>query len=167
MTSISRPDSVPPPTLVAAWERLGVLCPEKVPLWAAHWIVAGYDGERLVYLAGLRGDDPRDVHDALPGALQDCDVRWPESDVAAATVAFAHLARMHVAGQAGALWVAQQVEEMVLNTGYSDGVMSLPLGHVYGIADAWGAGWAGTDEQLAAAVRAACEEQLAGSPATP
>ena len=65
------------------------------------------------------------------------------------------------------MWVAQQVEEMVLNTGYSDGVMSLPLGHVYGIADAWGAGWAGTDEQLAAAVRAACEEQLAGSPATP
>lgn len=39
-------------------------------MWAAHWLVAGYDGEHLVSLAGLHGDDPHDVRDALPGALQ-------------------------------------------------------------------------------------------------
>ena len=87
VTFAGGPDDVPSPALVAAWEKLGILRPERVPLWAAHWIVAGHDGERLICLAGLHGDDPHDVHDALPGALQDCGVPWPESDVAAATVA--------------------------------------------------------------------------------
>jgi hypothetical protein len=167
MTSTGQADGVPSPALVAAWARLGMLRPERVPLWAAHWIVAGYDGEQVVYLAGLHGDDPHDVHDALPGALQDCGVAWPESDAAAATVAFAHFARMHLDGQAGPLWVAQKVEEAIVNSGCSDGVMALPLGQVYGITDAWGAGWGGTDEQLAADVRAACEEQLASGSAAP
>jgi hypothetical protein len=45
--------------MVAAWARLGLIPPEKVPLWAAHWLVAGYDGEHLVHLAGLHGDDPQ------------------------------------------------------------------------------------------------------------
>jgi hypothetical protein len=163
VTIASQPDDVPSPALAAALERLGILPPERVPLWAAHWIVAGHDGERLVFLAGLHGDDPHDVHDALPGALRDCGVPWPESDVAAAIVAFTHLARMHLAGQAAALWVAQKVEEIVLNSGYSAGVMSLPLGQTYGITDAWDAGWGGTNAQLAAAVTAACEEQLAAT----
>lgn len=149
--------------LVAAWERLGILPPERAPLWAAHWIVAGHDGERLIRLAALHGDDPHDVHDALPGALADCGVPWPKSDTAAATVALAHLARMHLSGQAGALWVAQKVEEIVLNSGYSQGVMALPLGQTYGITDAWDAGWAGTNEQLTATVTAACQEQLAAA----
>ncbi len=35
---------VPSPQIVAAWEQLGLLPTEKVPLWAAHWLVAGYDG---------------------------------------------------------------------------------------------------------------------------
>jgi hypothetical protein len=164
VTVAGEPAGVPSPVLVAAWERLGILPTERVPLWAAHWIVAGHDGEQLICLAGLHGDDPRDVHDALPGALQDCGVQWPESDVAAAAVAFTHLARMHLAGQAGALWVAQKAEEIALASGYSADVLALPLGQVGGIADAWGAGWAGTDEQLAATVAGACEEQLAARP---
>ncbi len=45
---------------------------------------------------------------------------------------------MHLAGQAGALWVAQKAEEVVLNSSYSEGVMALPLGQVYGITGAWG-----------------------------
>jgi hypothetical protein len=47
------PDSsgVPSPRIVAAWTQLGLLRTEKVPLWAAHWLVAGYDGEHLVALA--------------------------------------------------------------------------------------------------------------------
>jgi hypothetical protein len=42
-------------------------------MWAAHWLADGYDGESLVHLAGLHGDNPFDVRDALPGALADCN----------------------------------------------------------------------------------------------
>ena len=68
---------MPSPQIVAAWTQLGLLPTEKVPLWAAHWLVAGYDGECLVSLAGLHGDDPHDVRDVLPGALLDCGVTIP------------------------------------------------------------------------------------------
>ena len=59
---------IPTPETAAAWTQLGLLPTERVPMWAAHWIVAGYDGESLVQLAGLHGDDPFDVRDALPSA---------------------------------------------------------------------------------------------------
>ena len=72
-------DRVPAPQAVAAWARLGLVPDEQVPLWAAHWLVAGYDGEHLVYLAGLHGDDPYDVRDALPDALRDCGIELPVS----------------------------------------------------------------------------------------
>jgi hypothetical protein len=153
-------DGVPAPQLVAAWERLALVPTEKVPLWAAHWLVAGYDGEYLVHLAGLHGDDPHDVHDALPDALRDCGVEIPGSDVAAATVTFIDLARMHLNGQAGPLWVAQKVDEVLSRSGYLASVMDLPLGSLYCIADEWGEGWGRPVEQLAALVREACEEQL-------
>ena len=153
-------DQVPSPQRVAAWARLGLLPTEKVPLWAAHWIVAGHDGEHLVYLAGLHGDDPHDVHDALPDALGDCGVEIPGSDVAAATVAFIDLSRMHLAGQAGPLWVAQKVDEVVERSEYAASVMDLPLGRLYCIADEWGEGWGRSVEQLTALVSQASEEQL-------
>jgi len=163
------PDSggVPSPQIVAAWAQLGLLPTEKVPLWAAHWLVAGYDGEHLVSLAGLHGDDPHDVHDALPDALLDCGVAIPNSDVAAASLSFTHLARMHVDGLAAAKWVGQKVEEVLIRSGYARDVIDLPLGRLYDIADEWGAGWGRTDQELAAIVREACEEQLRnGSVAT-
>jgi Regulator of ribonuclease activity B len=92
-----RPE-VPSPIQVASWERLGVLPTEKVPLWAAYWIAAGHDGEALIYLAGLHGDDPVEVHDALPEALRDCGVEMPDPDAGTATVAFTDLARREVNG---------------------------------------------------------------------
>ena len=133
---------------------------EKVPLWAAYWIAAGYDGERLVYLAGLHGDDPCDVRDALPGALEDCGVTLPDSDAAAADAVFSQLARLHVDGVAAPLMVAQKAEQVLYRSDYSDSVLALPLGRLFGIADEWGAGWGRTNEQLAAVIREACEEQL-------
>jgi hypothetical protein len=50
---------------VAAWLILGTVPTERVPLWAAHWIVAGHDGPALAELAGLHGDDPHEVRDLL------------------------------------------------------------------------------------------------------
>jgi hypothetical protein len=132
---------------------------EKIPLWAAYWIAAGYDGERLVYLAGLHGDDPRDVRDALPGALEDCGVTLPDSGAAAHAV-FSQLARLHVDGVAAPLTVAEKAEQVLYRSDYSDSVLALPLGRLVHIADEWGAGWGRTNEQLAAVIREACEEQL-------
>ena len=69
-----------------------------VSLWAAYWIAAGHDGEALIYLAGLHGDDPAEVHDALPEALRDCGVEMPDPGTGAAVVAFTELARLEVNG---------------------------------------------------------------------
>jgi hypothetical protein len=146
--------------IVAAWTQLGLLPTEKVPWWAAHWLVAGYDGECLVSLAGLHGDDPHDVRDVLPGALLDCGVAMPNSDVAAAFVSFTHLAHLHVDGLAGPKWVGQKVEEVLIRSGYAREVIDLPLGRLYYIADEWGARWGRTDQELAVIVREACDEQL-------
>ena len=45
---------------------------ERLPLWAAHWLAAGNDGETLRTLAGFSAaDDPRDISDILPDALAD------------------------------------------------------------------------------------------------
>ncbi len=156
---------VPSPDLVAAWETLGMLPTENVPVWAAHWIVAGHDGDALVYLAGLDGDDPHDVHDALPAALRDCGVTLPDSDTAAAMVAFTHVARMHMDGLASAHWVAQKVDDILCRTGYSRSAIELPLGQLYRVADEWDDYWGRTRDQLAAVIRDACEEQLRGSSA--
>ena len=38
---------IPSPRLVAAWAKLDVLPAERVPLWAAHWLTRGYDGDAL------------------------------------------------------------------------------------------------------------------------
>src|SRR5262245_7644371 len=54
---------VPSPRLVAAWLALDMLPTEHLPRWAAFWLVDGYDGAALVELAGLHGDDPREVRD--------------------------------------------------------------------------------------------------------
>jgi hypothetical protein len=122
--------------------------------------VAGYDGEHLVCLAGLHGDDPHDVHDALPDALDDCGVVIPESGPAAAMVTLNDLARMHVDGLAGPLWVLQQVEDVAIQADHADSVLASPLGRLHCITDEWGAGWGRSVEELTALVREACEEQL-------
>lgn len=96
--SAPTPPEVPSPLQVASWERLGVLPTDKVPLWAAYWIAGGHDGEALIYLAGLHGDDPREVHDALPQALRDCGVEMPDPGTEAAAAAFTDLARLEVNG---------------------------------------------------------------------
>lgn len=109
---------------------------------------------------GAARDDPREVHDALPGALLDCGVEMPDSDVVAATVAFTHVARMCANGLAGPQWVLSQVEQIVARSGYMVSVMDLPLGSLFGVDDEWGAGWGRSKKELAKVVREVCEEQL-------
>lgn len=152
---------IPSPTLVAAWVVLGLVPTERVPLWAAHWLAGGYDGEALRMLAGFSGIDPSEVHEALPDALADCGTSIPDSDSAAAQIAFTHLARIHAEGKAGERWIADKVDEIVERSGYAASVISLPLGQLYGLADEWKGGWGRTEQQLTAEVQDACAAQLA------
>jgi hypothetical protein len=102
------PDEIPSPRLVAAWLILGTLPTERVPLWAAHWLAAGYDGQALAELAGLHGDDPHEVRDLLGPALAECSASTPgggqaaagERERAAAMVAFTAIARLQISGRA-------------------------------------------------------------------
>ena len=151
---------VPSPETVAVWIHLGRLRPERVPMWAAHWLVGGYEGEHLVHLAGLHGDDPREVRDALPCALRDCGVDVPGSDVAAAEVLFKWLARMYLAGLVEAGRVLGTVGAMLSWSGYPQNIIDLPLGRLLYIDDEWDASWGRTREELTEVIREACEEQL-------
>jgi hypothetical protein len=138
-----------------------VLPAERVPLWAAHWLTCGYDGDALRALAGLSTtDDPRDIRDVLPDALTDCGTAIPDSDSAAAQLAFTHLARLHAGRQAAERWILDKVSEIITRSGYADSVLDLPLGGLYGLDDEWGAGWGRTEQELKAQVREACAAQL-------
>jgi hypothetical protein len=158
---------IPSPKLVAAWVALNLVPTERVPLWAAHWLVVGYDGEALRTLAGFNGADPHEVHDVLPDALADCGTPIPDSDEAEAQIAFTHLARMHAEGNAGERWITEKVDEFLDRTGYARSAIGLPLGQLYELADEWRAGWGRSDQQLAAEVQDACAAQLAMSLAAP
>ncbi len=123
-------------------------------MWAAHWLVSGYDGEHLVHLAGLHGDDPREVRDALPCALRDCGVLLPDSDVTAARIVFTQLARMYLEGAVE----AGPVVGTLSWTGYPESIKDSPLGQLLYVEDEWVAGWGRVHIELAEVVRAACEE---------
>ncbi|GAB3899058.1 hypothetical protein GCM10029964_084440 [Kibdelosporangium lantanae] len=129
---------IPSPELVAAWVTLGMVPTERIPLWAAHWLVDGYDGQAVRALAGFSGTDPYEVHDTLPDALADCRTPIPDSDSAAAQTAFTKLARMHADGAAGEKWIIDKVDEILARTGYASSVISLPLGQLYGLDEEWG-----------------------------
>jgi hypothetical protein len=153
-------DEVPSLEAVAILTRFGQLRPEKIPLWAAYWLVAGYDGEHLVHLAGLHGDDPRVVGDALPAALRDCGVELPESDEAVATIVYTQLARMFLDGALDAQTVSNTASAVLLWTGYPDGIRAMPLGRLLYIDAEWGTSRGRAHKKLAEVVREACEEQL-------
>jgi len=61
---------IPTPELLAAWVALGIVPAERVPLWAAHWLIQGHDGAAV-----------------------------PDSGAAAVRVAFTKFARMCLDGR--------------------------------------------------------------------
>jgi hypothetical protein len=56
--------------------------------------------------------------------------------------------------------VVKRVEQIVLQAEYDEDVLSLPLGHLYGVDDEWEGGWGRTPAELKAEVEARCREQL-------
>jgi hypothetical protein len=159
------PSEIPSPQLVAAWLTLDAVPTERIPLWAAHWIAAGYDGQVLDELAGLHGDDPHEIRDLLPAALAECGISTPsepslEGERAAAMVAFTAIARLQASGRARERWVVDKVVQIAESFLFDRAITSLPLGQLFSLDDEWGAGWGRTDEELRAAVRQACAQQL-------
>ena len=162
---------VPSPELVAARLRLGTLDIERVPMWAAYWLVDGYDGAALAELAGLRSSDAREARDLLPTALAECGCTVPPSRLAAAMTMFADLARLQQSGRAGERWVAAKVEEVLSVNNYDDEIARLPLGRIYHLSAEWpehpGRSWGRSSEELAGLVAAACAAQLEMSTSSP
>jgi hypothetical protein len=155
------PDAqTPTPALVAAWLALDILRAESVPMWAANWLVQGYDGTSLAELAGLSGRDPREVRDLLPAALTDAGVDPLSSTQAALKVAYDHIATMHLTGRVRWTWVVNQVVGLVIGNGYAAEALEPPLGQLWGIDDEPGEPWSRTDDELAGVVRQACIEQV-------
>ncbi|ONH22044.1 hypothetical protein [Pseudofrankia asymbiotica] len=172
------PDQVPSPRLVAAWWVLGTVPAERIPLWAAHWLVVGYDGEALVELAGLSGRDPGPVHELLGVALGDCGLDGSDLDTTergrkraaamTAMTAFTAIAELHAQGRATEQWVLDKIYEMVENdrmVGPDPGqsVTSLPLGRLYLLADERESPRLPADDHMRAIVQQACREQLAAA----
>jgi hypothetical protein len=151
---------VPSPALVAAWLPLGAVAAERVPQWAACWLVTGYDGPVVAELAGLHGDDPREIGDLLPAALAECGVGVPETDTAAAMEGFTRLAQLHADGKAGERWIAIKANEILARLAYPASAIALPLGQLYRLDDEWEQGWGRTDPELRDLTRQACREQL-------
>jgi hypothetical protein len=153
-------EEAPAPRLVAAWMRLDILAAESVPLWAAHWLVAGYDGDTLVELAGLSGRDTRAVRELLPGAFAEMGVEVMSSVQAAAKLAFDDIASLPRKGLAGWLWVVQAVRQAIEQGGYAIEYFDEPLSSVYELDEELSADWDRSQEQLAQAVEEACQAQL-------
>jgi hypothetical protein len=152
-------EETPTPGLVAAWLVMGTLRAESVPMWAANWLVQGYDGMSLAELAGLGGRDAGEVRDLLLAALADAGVGPLSSRQAALKVAYDHIANMHLTGRVRWAWVVNQVVELVIGNGYADEVFEQPLGALWGIDDELGEPWSRTEDELAGIVRRACIEQ--------
>jgi hypothetical protein len=152
--------ATPTPALVAAWLALDTLRAESVPLWAANWLVEGYDGESLAELAGLSGRDTREVRDLLPAALADAGIALVSSRQAALKVAYDHIANMHLSGRVRWAWVVNQVAGLVIGNAYASEVFEQPLGDLWRIDDEPGQPWNRTDDELAGIVRQTCIEQV-------
>ncbi|MEV7548712.1 hypothetical protein AB0N89_03715 [Amycolatopsis sp. NPDC089917] len=159
-----RPGEIPSPKLVAAWIALGMAPTERIPLWAAHWLVDGHDGPDLRTLASLGGTDSHEVHDVVREALADCHTFIPDSVTAAARTAFTYLARLHADGLVSEAWIVDEVDGILIQTGYPESVIDLHLGKVSYCFDEWGESWGRPTHLLEAEVRKACAAQLAAGP---
>ncbi|MGI5171484.1 hypothetical protein ACQEU3_44775 [Spirillospora sp. CA-253888] len=158
--------ATPSPQEVALWFPLNLVRIERVPWWAARWLADGYEGEDLRELAGLDDSDPRAIRDLVPLVLAEMQVQVAPTLLAAARQAFRYVAQQRSSGRADERWVLQQVESIVVATGYDDQILDLPLGEVFHLSDAWNEPWGPPLEELKASIRTRCSEQLNASAVT-
>ncbi|WP_242904000.1 hypothetical protein [Actinomadura terrae] len=151
--------AIPPPRLVAAWLKTGVLDGGTAPLWAAHWIADGLDGEALRMLAGLDGSDTREVYDLLPAALDDVQAPIPDDLKAAVQVVYDDLAALYLAAKIDTGRLLTEVEVLVLGSDVDGAYLEPPLASVHALHDEWTGGWGRPRKELKALVHQACLKQ--------
>jgi hypothetical protein len=155
---------VPPPELVAGWLALDVLVdPGRVPMWAAHWVAEGSDTPALVELAGLDGRDPYEVRELTVRALDEMGATLHDRAHAARLV-LTYEAELCLAGRTNERELAAALDDLYVRSRYADEILRQPLGAGYGLDDEWRGGWGRTEDELRAAVRAACLRQIAARP---
>lgn len=130
-------------------------------MWAAHWLVQGYDGDALRMLAGFSGTDAGEVHDILPAAFADCGETVSDSRSVACGTAFATLARVFLNGDITPQWLLGLVYGLLVDADYDNAVMAMPLGQLFIVEDEWSGRWGRTESELTVVVEQACREQLA------
>lgn len=153
------PAEIPAPAVAAAWIALDLSPTDDLPLWAAHWLANGEDGEHLRHLAGLSHTEPREIHDVQQAALADCHIPIPTA-AAAARDAFTHLARMLLHGHLTERALLTALHTIIVRTDYADSAIALPLGQAWMLDEEWGQGWGRTEKQIKEAIQAACQAQL-------
>jgi hypothetical protein len=142
LVSTDSSEPVPSPALVAAWEALGMQRTEQVPMWAAHWLAQGLDGEGIVALACLDKAEARAIHDAVPAALRDAGVDPLTEVAAAARLCFDHIARMYLGGSGSWQWVISTVTGTFEQNNWAAELFDEPLGSLFGLDDELAGEWA-------------------------
>lgn len=158
---------LPSPRLVAAWLKIDALASEWVPLWTAHWLADGLDGEALRMLAGMDGSDSREVRDILPAALNDGETSVPDDLHTAVNTVYGDLAARYLAGEMDTERLIAQVEHLMATTSWDDATFEPPLGSLYGLQDEWEGNWGRPRAELTALTRQTCQQQVAHSPQRP
>ncbi|WP_370935958.1 hypothetical protein [Amycolatopsis sp. cg13] len=154
------PAEIPTPSVAAAWIALDLSPTNDLPLWAAHWLAEGEDGEHLRRLAGLSRTEPREINDVQRAALADCHTPIP-TPVDAAQAAFTHLARMLLNGRLTERALLNDLHTIIVRTNYADSVVKLPLAQAWMLDEEWDQDWGRTEEQIKEAIHSACNAQLA------
>jgi hypothetical protein len=149
---------VPAPSLVSALVEVGLARSEQIPLWAAHWLADGHDGDALRTLAGLSGRDSHDVHDVVADALAECGAPLTGDLVSAVGVVFTETARGYVPEADRA--VLGVVDRVLYLSDFPDAVWELPLAGLYTLLEEWDYDWGRPRDEIRALVREACAEQL-------
>ena len=158
--ALKESSEAPEPPVVAAWFVLDRVALERVPWWAAEWLVQGYDGPNLRVLAGEHGDDIYKIRDLLPVALAEMQVTPPSSATEAAVVALDHVARQCRDGLISERDTTELVTHIFAAADYPVELYDLPLGGLFGLEDEWDSGWGRGSKVLQSEVQRACAAQL-------
>ncbi|WP_051166422.1 hypothetical protein [Amycolatopsis orientalis] len=154
------PAEIPTRAVAAAWIALDLSPTEDLPLWAAHWLAQGEDGEHLRHLAGLSRIEPREIHDVAEAALADCHTPIPTAADAAKN-ALDHLARMLLNGHLTERALLTALHTVIAHTDYADSVFKLPLAQIWLLDEEWDQRWGRPESEIKEAIHAASQRQLA------
>ncbi|NUT93366.1 MAG: hypothetical protein HOY78_15230 [Saccharothrix sp.] len=145
-----RPDQTTPhPAMAALLWAADAVAVERLPRWAAEWLVDGFDSDALRTLAGLDASDQTEIRELLPDVFAELSVPVPAAETAVVELSLTRVAELVLDDRAGELWAVQKVEELLEFTPVP------PVGPLVAAR-----ALRPDDPAFAAKVRAACVSQL-------